>query len=107
MDFVTRLKELMDWKGITLGQLAEASGLSLATVRAYARGGRAPGSEAARSLARALGVAVSELALFGQPLTIGVKAGTLAGTLTGTLPGPLSAPRIAAGGLSIPKRKEK
>jgi transcriptional regulator with XRE-family HTH domain len=56
MKFGKRLQELREKAGLTQGQLAEASGLALGSIRNYEQGHRDPLWQALFKLARALGV---------------------------------------------------
>jgi len=56
MTFAKRLRELRDTVGISEAKLAEASGVSFASIHEYGLGRRKPSFAAAVKIARALGV---------------------------------------------------
>jgi transcriptional regulator with XRE-family HTH domain len=62
MTFAERLRELRDAKGLSQAKLADASGVSFASVREYGMSRRKPSFEAVVKLARALGVTVEAFA---------------------------------------------
>lgn len=55
MTFAEKVRELREAKGLSEAKLAEASGLSFATVHNYCQGRRKPSYGAVVKLARALG----------------------------------------------------
>jgi transcriptional regulator with XRE-family HTH domain len=62
MTFAERLRQLRDAKGLSQAKLADASGVSFASVREYGMSRRKPSFEAVVKLARALGVSVEAFA---------------------------------------------
>src|SRR5262245_58740696 len=62
MTFAKKLRLLREAKGLSEAKLADASGVSFATLRNYAMGRRAPSFEAVVKIARALGVTTEEFA---------------------------------------------
>jgi transcriptional regulator with XRE-family HTH domain len=55
MTFAEKLRQLRESRGLTEKQLADASGVTYATIRGYALGRRAPSFEVVLQLAKALG----------------------------------------------------
>ena len=60
-DFRTKMKKTRQDRGLTQGQLAERSGLSLDGIRSLEQGIRRPSAQTARRVAVALEVSVDEL----------------------------------------------
>jgi transcriptional regulator with XRE-family HTH domain len=56
MTFAKRLRQLRDKAGLSEAKLAQASGVSFASIHEYGLGRRKPSFEAVAKMARALGV---------------------------------------------------
>lgn len=56
-----KIKEARKWKGLTQQQLAQASDMSLMSIRRYEAGERLPTEQAVVSIAKALGVNPADL----------------------------------------------
>jgi transcriptional regulator with XRE-family HTH domain len=67
MGFAQRLRELRDRAGLSEAKLAEASGVSFASIHEYGLGRRKPSFEAVGKIARALGVSCEAFMNDGQP----------------------------------------
>jgi transcriptional regulator with XRE-family HTH domain len=62
MTFAQRLRQLRDQAGLSEAKLAQASGVSFASIHEYGSGRRKPSFEAVVKIARALGVSVAAFA---------------------------------------------
>ena len=67
MTFSERLRELRDKAGLSEAKLAEAAGLSFASVHGYGLGRRKPSFWAVLKIARALGVSCEAFADCQEP----------------------------------------